>query len=98
MDWKKIVVEIDGMRYGLAPLDKPSTRTSLGSLNDLKIISTLARKALEKDGIEYLEQVLEKTEAELLRVPSFGRKGLSQIREAVAAQWPHLRIGQFKKE
>ena len=98
MDWKMIVVEIDGARFGLTPLDKPTTRTSLGSLNDLKLISTLARKALENDGIEYLEQVLERTEAELLRIPSFGRKGLNEIRDAVAAQWAHLRVGQFKKE
>lgn len=98
MQIKDIVVFIDGVQYQLVAVERPTTRTSLGSLYDLDYISKRTQTALEQDGIEYLEQALDKSEADLLRVPSFGRKALNEIREAVHKFWPQFRIGQFKQE
>ena len=92
MNCKKIV--LDGVEYWLVPVARPDTATPIGDCG----LSTRGANALKADGIEYLEQVLEKSESDLLRIPSFGRKYLNEVRELVAGRWPHLRIGQFKRK
>lgn len=92
MDYKRI--NLDGVEYWLVPVARPDSATPIGEC----VLSTRGLNALKVGGIVYLEQVLEKTEADLLRLPNFGRKNLNALREVVTERWPHLRIGQFKKK
>lgn len=69
----------------------PTTSTPIGECG----LSTRAVGALRAGGIEHLEQVLMKSEAELLRLPNFGRKYLNELRELLAQKWPYFRVGQF---
>ena len=92
---KNIIVMVDGVPYRLVPLTEiPTTQTSISECG----LGVRTEKALSMSGIEHLEQVLEKTEVDLLRLPTFGRKSLNEIRGILALKWPHLRIGQYKRE
>ncbi|HWO07444.1 MAG TPA: DNA-directed RNA polymerase subunit alpha C-terminal domain-containing protein [Candidatus Paceibacterota bacterium] len=91
MDWKKIVVEIDGKRFGLVPIDPIDNKTPIESLQ----FSARTEIALGRAGIKHLEECLNMTEADLLRFPGVGRKAINEIREALAVY--NLRIGQFKQ-
>ena len=92
MHYKKIIVEIEGQRYALVPLDPPTSRTPLREAG----IASLGANALITAGIEYLEQVLEMSEADILRIGGVGRKTLYELRVAVAERdW---RIGQFRRQ
>lgn len=92
MDYKKIVVEIEGKRYALVPLEAPPAETSLDDVE----MPGIARNALKAAGVTHLEQLLEMTEPEIFRVPAVGRKAINALREALAERgW---RIGQFHHE
>jgi DNA-directed RNA polymerase alpha subunit len=91
MDYQKVVVVIEGLRYALVPLDPPASKTSLDDID----MPAIARNALKAAGIECLEQVLEMTEVEILRKPHVGRKALNALRHAAHQKgwW----IGQFHR-
>ena len=46
-------------------------------------LSTRTMNCLKNDGINYIEDLVKKTAAELLRTPNFGRKSLNEIIEAL---------------
>ena len=50
-------------------------------LEDSEILSTRAKKALHDDGVLFLADLLQKTEAELLRTRNFGRKCLAEVKQ-----------------
>lgn len=90
MEWKKIV--LDGVEYYLVPVERPAAVTPLVEVEGLPGI---ARNALIEAGITHLEHCLDKTEAELLRMPYVGRKALNAISGALAAKYG-MRAGQYR--
>ncbi len=45
---------------------------------------------LKNDNIRYVGDLVQKTEAEMLRTPNFGRKSLNEIKEVLAQMGLHL--------
>lgn len=83
-----IVVMVDGVAYRLVPaIDMPGSMTPIGD-----VFRTRLRNSLKGDGIEYLEELLSKTEGEILRIPNVGRKGLIVINEVLRERLS-LRVG-----
>jgi DNA-directed RNA polymerase alpha subunit len=52
--------------------------------------SQLTINTLENDAIVYVGDLVQKTEQELLRLPSFGRRRLKEIKETLAEIGLHL--------
>ena len=52
------------------------------SVNELEL-SVRSMNCLKNDGINYIEDLVQKTAVELLRTPNFGRKSLNEIIEAL---------------
>jgi uncharacterized protein YjbI with pentapeptide repeats len=57
------------------------------SLFDLKVddlkFSLRTSQCLQNDGITHIGQIVQRTEADMIRIPNFGRKSLIEIREAL---------------
>jgi DNA-directed RNA polymerase subunit alpha len=53
-------------------------------------LSVRSVNCLKNDNIEYLGDLVQKTEAEMLRTPNFGRKSLNEIKEVLAQIGLHL--------
>ena len=45
---------------------------------------------MKNDNIVYIGDLVQKTEAEMLRTPNFGRKSLNEIKEVLANMGLHL--------
>ena len=56
-------------------------------------LSVRAANCLDNAGIEYIYQLVERTEAEMLKTKYFGRKSLNEIKEILAEFEPPLRLG-----
>ena len=55
-------------------------------------LSVRSANCLKNDNIVYIGDLIQKTEAEMLRTPNFGRKSLNEIKEVLAAMGLHLGI------
>jgi DNA-directed RNA polymerase subunit alpha len=53
-------------------------------------LSVRSANCLKNDSIVYIGDLIQKTEAEMLRTPNFGRKSLNEIKEVLAAMGLHL--------
>ena len=63
---------------------------------------------LKNDNIVYIGDLVQKTEAEMLRTPNFGRKSLNEIKEVLAqmglklgmevAGWPPENVEELAKK
>jgi hypothetical protein len=53
-------------------------------------LTARSENCLSRDGIEYVWQLVEKTEAELMKINNFGRKSLNEIKEVLAQLGLHL--------
>ena len=53
-------------------------------------LSVRSANCLKNDNIVYIGDLIQKTEAEMLRTPNFGRKSLTEIKEVLAAMGLHL--------
>ncbi len=53
-------------------------------------LSVRSANCLKNDNIIYIGDLIQKTEAEMLRTPNFGRKSLNEIKEVLAAMGLHL--------
>ena len=53
-------------------------------------LSVRAAECLKNDNIIYIGDLVQKSEAELLRTPNFGRKSLNEIKEVLAQMGLHL--------
>jgi len=53
-------------------------------------LSVRSANCLKNDNIVYIGDLIQKTEAEMLRTPNFGRKALNEIKEGLAAMGLHL--------
>ena len=53
-------------------------------------LSVRSANCLKNDGINYVGELVQKSEAEMLRMPNFGWKSLNEIKEVIAGSGLHL--------
>ena len=82
--------------------DEPTKETAGDAREELPFNPALLRKVdelelsvrsancLKNDNIVYIGDLIQKTEAEMLRTPNFGRKSLNEIKEVLAGLGLHL--------
>ncbi|MDX5361991.1 MAG: DNA-directed RNA polymerase subunit alpha [Alphaproteobacteria bacterium] len=82
--------------------EEPSDRREEGEKPDLEFNPALLKKVdelelsvrsancLKNDNIVYIGDLIQKTEAEMLRTPNFGRKSLNEIKEVLSSMGLHL--------
>ena len=71
-------------------------------------LSVRSANCLKNDNIIYIGDLVQKTEAEMLRTPNFGRKSLNEIKEVLAQMslqlgievldWPPENIEELAKK
>mgnify|MGYP003694786185 CR=1 FL=1 len=66
-----------------------STPALLKKVDELEL-SVRSANCLKNDNIVYIGDLIQKTEAEMLRTPNFGRKSLNEIKEVLASMGLHL--------
>jgi len=66
-------------------------RNLLRKVDELEL-SVRSANCLKNDNIIYIGDLVQKTEAEMLRTPNFGRKSLNEIKEVLAQLGLHLGI------
>ena len=64
--------------------DLPFSPYLLKKVYDLDELSVRATNCLKNDNIVYVGDLVQKTEAEMLKTPNFGRKSLNEIKEKLA--------------
>ena len=71
---------------GLEPEINPNLLRKVDELE----LSVRSANCLKNDNIVYIGDLIQKTEAEMLRTPNFGRKSLNEIKEVLAQMGLHL--------
>ena len=66
-------------------------RNLLRKVDELEL-SVRSANCLKNDNIVYIGDLIQKTEAEMLRTPNFGRKSLNEIKEVLAQLGLHLGV------
>jgi len=74
---------------GEAKPDLPFIPALLKKVDELEL-SVRSANCLKNDNIVYIGDLIQKTEAEMLRTPNFGRKSLNEIKEVLAGMGLHL--------
>ncbi len=69
--------------------EPPFNRNLLRKVDELEL-SVRSANCLKNDNIVYIGDLVQKTEAEMLRTPNFGRKSLNEIKEVLAQMGLHL--------
>jgi len=72
-----------------APSELPFNKNLLRKVDELEL-SVRSANFLKNDNIVYIGDLVQKTEAEMLRTPNFGRKSLNEIKEVLAQMGLHL--------
>jgi len=67
----------------------PFNKNLLKKVDELEL-SVRSANCLKNDNIVYIGDLVQKTEAEMLRTPNFGRKSLNEIKEVLAQMGLHL--------
>ncbi|MBF0560481.1 MAG: DNA-directed RNA polymerase subunit alpha [Alphaproteobacteria bacterium] len=67
----------------------PFNKNLLRKVDELEL-SVRSANCLKNDNIIYIGDLVQKTEAEMLRTPNFGRKSLNEIKEVLAHMGLHL--------
>jgi DNA-directed RNA polymerase subunit alpha len=67
----------------------PFNRNLLRKVDELEL-SVRSANCLKNDNIIYIGDLVQKTEADMLRTPNFGRKSLNEIKEVLAQMGLHL--------
>jgi DNA-directed RNA polymerase subunit alpha len=98
---KKAVEQADGKP------DLPFNPALLKKVDELEL-SVRSANCLKNDNIVYIGDLIQKTEAEMLRTPNFGRKSLNEIKEVLATMglslgmdvpnWPPENIEDLAKK
>lgn len=82
--------------------EEPESQSQTDAADDLEFNPVLLKKVdelelsvrsancLKNDNIVYIGDLIEKTEAEMLRTPNFGRKSLNEIKEVLSTMGMHL--------
>ncbi len=71
------------------PAEPPFNKNLLRKVDELEL-SVRSANCLKNDNIVYIGDLVQKTEAEMLRTPNFGRKSLNEIKEVLAQMGLHL--------
>jgi DNA-directed RNA polymerase subunit alpha len=74
---------------GEAKPDLPFNPALLKKVDELEL-SVRSANCLKNDNIVYIGDLIQKTEAEMLRTPNFGRKSLNEIKEVLSGMNLHL--------
>ena len=92
---------------GEAKPDLPFNPALLKKVDELEL-SVRSANCLKNDNIVYIGDLIQKTEAEMLRTPNFGRKSLNEIKEVLASMglslgmdvpnWPPENIEELAKK
>ncbi len=69
--------------------DLPFNKNLLRKVDELEL-SVRSANCLKNDNIIYIGDLVQKTEADMLRTPNFGRKSLNEIKEVLASMGLHL--------
>jgi len=69
--------------------DLPFNPALLKKVDELEL-SVRSANCLKNDNIVYIGDLIQKTEAEMLRTPNFGRKSLNEIKEVLSQMGLHL--------
>ncbi len=69
--------------------DLPFNRHLLRKVDELEL-SVRSANCLKNDNIVYIGDLVEKSEADMLRTPNFGRKSLNEIKEVLSHMGLHL--------
>ncbi len=72
-----------------AQAEPPFNRNLLRKVDELEL-SVRSANCLKNDNIVYIGDLIQKTEAEMLRTPNFGRKSLNEIKEVLSGMGLHL--------
>ena len=67
----------------------PFNKNLLRKVDELEL-SVRSANCLKNDNIIYIGDLIQKTEAEMLRTPNFGRKSLNEIKEVLTQMGLHL--------
>jgi DNA-directed RNA polymerase subunit alpha len=70
-------------------IDLPFNPALLKKVDELEL-SVRSANCLKNDNIVYIGDLIQKTEAEMLRTPNFGRKSLNEIKEVLSQMGLHL--------
>ena len=73
-----------------ASWDAPRLNPAFLTFVDELELSVRSASCLHNDNIIYVGDLVQKTEAEMLRTPNFGRKPLNEIKEMLAHMGLHL--------
>jgi DNA-directed RNA polymerase subunit alpha len=86
--------------------EPPFNRNLLRKVDELEL-SVRSANCLKNDNIVYIGDLVQKTEAEMLRTPNFGRKSLNEIKEVLSQMglqlgmeiptWPPENIEELAK-
>ena len=74
---------------GEAKPELPFNPALLKKVDELEL-SVRSANCLKNDNIVYIGDLIQKTEAEMLRTPNFGRKSLNEIKEVLSGMGLHL--------
>ena len=69
--------------------DLPFNKNLLRKVDELEL-SVRSANCLKNDNIIYIGDLVQKTEADMLRTPNFGRKSLNEIKEVLSQMGLHL--------
>ncbi|CAK0764254.1 RNA polymerase subunit alpha [uncultured Gammaproteobacteria bacterium] len=69
--------------------EPPFNKNLLRKVEELEL-SVRSANCLKNDNIVYIGDLVQKTEAEMLRTPNFGRKSLNEIKEVLSQMGLHL--------
>jgi DNA-directed RNA polymerase subunit alpha len=81
--------EPSAVREEVRTAEPPFNKNLLRKVDELEL-SVRSANCLKNDNIVYIGDLVQKTEAEMLRTPNFGRKSLNEIKEVLAQMGLHL--------
>jgi DNA-directed RNA polymerase subunit alpha len=76
-------------RPSINEMAKPFNPDFLKKVDELEL-SIRSANCLKNDNIVYIGDLVQKTEAEMLRTPNFGRRSLNEIKEVLVQMGLHL--------
>jgi DNA-directed RNA polymerase subunit alpha len=92
-DQLQLFINFEEPRHGIeretAGVEPMINKNLLRKVDELEL-SVRSANCLKNDNIVYIGDLVQKTEAEMLRTPNFGRKSLNEIKEVLANMGLHL--------